>query len=110
MANGKPGAPKGGRVHWLLWNLKGEFKKAYEFAYSYAYHNYTFYRMTEKRQLYDVFIVKETCPQCWRCAYVNLKTQTYEFFNCRKSKHLALRMWLIYRRYVEMPIDMEKQQ
>ena len=62
----KVGAPKGGRVHWLLWNLKAEFKRAYNCSYNYANHNYTFYRMTEKKQLCDIFIIKQTCESCWR--------------------------------------------
>jgi hypothetical protein len=104
----KVGAPKGGRVHWLLWNLKAEFKRAYNCSYNYANHNYTFYRMTEKKQLCDIFIIKQTCESCWRCAYVNLQTHEYEFFSCPKSKHLALRMWLIYKKTPPVPEDMRK--
>ena len=34
--NKKAGAPKGGRVHWLLWHLTREFKGAYELYYKYV--------------------------------------------------------------------------
>lgn len=95
-------------MHWLLWNLKAEFKRAYNCSYNYANHNYTFYRMTEKKQLCDIFIIKQTCESCWRCAYVNLQTHEYEFFSCPKSKHLALRMWLIYKKTPPVPEDVRK--
>lgn len=39
------GAPKGGRVHWLLWCLGQDFKGAYKLYYNYAYHNYCSYRL-----------------------------------------------------------------
>lgn len=39
------GAPKGGRVHWLLWCLPPDFKRAYKLYFNYAYHRYCFYRI-----------------------------------------------------------------
>ena len=44
------GAPKGGRVHWLLWCLPPDFKRAYKLYFNYAYHRYCFYR-PEKHEI-----------------------------------------------------------
>lgn len=91
------GAPRGGRVHWLLWNLRKDFAKAYHISYDYATHNYIFYR-TERSQLYDVFVVVRTSRHCWRCMYSNVKQQKFEYFSTYTSKQMSLRMWLIYRK------------
>lgn len=92
----KAGAPKGGRVHWLLWNLPAEFKGVYELYYDYARHNYTFCRH-DGRKLHDVFIVKQTSKHWWRCMYVNVKTQKYECFGYRNTRILAEYMVELYR-------------
>lgn len=90
------GAPKGGRVHWLLWCLGQDFKGAYKLYYNYAYHNYCFYRL-DKWQLLDVFIVERTSAHCWRCMYVNTKTGDFQTFSNKYSRHTALRMWTIWQ-------------
>lgn len=90
------GAPKGGRVHWLLWCLGQDFKRAYKLFYNYATHNYCFYRL-EKQTLLDVFIIQRTSAQCWRIMYTNTKTGDFETFNCEYSRHAALRMWTIWQ-------------
>ena len=92
----KVGAPKGGRVHWLLWHLPAEFKGKYELYYDYKKHNYTFARHSG-RKLYDVFIVKQTSKHWWRCMYVNLETQKYECFGYRNTRIIAEYMVELYR-------------
>lgn len=92
----KVGAPKGGRVHWLLWHLPREFKGKYILSYNYALHNYVFYRMSG-RKLYDVFIVKQSSTHYWRAMYVNTETQKYEYFAYRNTRIIAEYMVELYR-------------
>lgn len=94
------GAPKGGRVHWLLWHLRCDFKCVYRCFYNYAEHRYLFYRLSG-RTLYDVFIVVQTSRHCWRCMYFCSETLEFQYFSCFAARHLALRMWLIYRKTVD---------
>lgn len=91
------GAPKGGRVHWLLLHLRKDFKRSYQCYYNYTWHRYSFIRY-ERKKLYDIFIVIRTSRDCWKCTYFNRETLDFETFSTRKSKHMALRMWLIYQR------------
>ena len=86
------GAPKGGRVHWLLWCLPPDFKRVYKLYFNYAYHRYCFYRL-EKHEIIDVFIVNRTSAHCWRVMYVNTKTGDFQYFSNKYSRHIALRMW-----------------
>lgn len=92
----KVGAPKGGRVHWLLWHLSAEFKGAYELYYDYATHNYTFARH-DGRKLYDVFIVKQTSTHYWRVMYANVQKQKYECFGYRNTRMIAEYMLELYK-------------
>lgn len=89
------GAPKGGRVHWLLWHLPSKFKGAYKYVYNYASHNYIFYR-NDGRSLYDVFIVVQTSKHYWHVTYCNVKEQKYEYFGYRNTLVIAEFMWEIY--------------
>ena len=95
--NRKVGAPKGGRVHWLLWHLPSEFKGAYKLYYNYAKHNYIFERRIG-RQLYDVFIVKQTSTHYWRVMYANAQTQEYECFGYKNTLILAEYMFELYKK------------
>ena len=89
MSNSKGiGAPKGGRVHWLLWELGSSFKGAYKLYFDYAWHKYVFYR-TEKQTLVDVFIVMQTSRHCWRCMYSNTKTNDFDVFSCTQTRDMA---------------------
>ena len=98
MSNSKGiGAPKGGRVHWLLWELGSSFKGAYKLYFDYAWHKYVFYRM-EKRTLLDVFIVMQTSRHCWRCMYSNTKTNDFDVFSCTQTRDMALHMWLLWKK------------
>ena len=89
------GAPKGGRVHWLLWHLPSDFKGAYRLVYSYARHNYIFYRMAG-RQIYDVFVVIQTSKHYWHVTYANAKNQDYARFGYRNTRIIAEWMYDIY--------------
>ncbi len=95
MNNRKSGAPKGGRVHWLLWNLSPEFKNAYRLYYDYDEHNYVFERRNG-RKLYDVFIVKQTSIHYWRMMYANVEKQKYECFGYQTTRILAEFMMEMY--------------
>ncbi len=65
---GQVGAPKGGRVHHLLWALSREFKGEYVLNFDYARHNYVFSKYF-RRQLAEVFIVMQTSAHSWRCTH-----------------------------------------
>lgn len=92
----KVGAPKGGRVHWLLWNLPLEFKGKYNLMYNYANHNYLFYRMNG-RKIYDIFIVKQSSTHYWRVMYVHAEKQIYEYFAYRNTRIIAEYMFELYK-------------
>lgn len=96
----KVGAPKGGRVHWLLWNLPKEFKGAYILQYDYKRHNYIFYRM-DGRRLYDIFIVAQTSKHYWRCTYACLPENVYEFFGSYTTRIIAEIMTELYYEYTD---------
>lgn len=90
------GAPKGGRVHWLLWSLPAEFKREFTLKFDYSKHNYVFYR-NKGNSLYDIFIVEQSSKHYWRMAYVNVEKQKYVFDGDNKTTRLARRMWYIYK-------------
>lgn len=90
------GAPKGGRVHWLLWSLSPDFKYTYRIYYNYAFHRYCFYRI-EKNNLHDIFIVNRTSAHCWRVMYVNTITGDFQYFSHKFSRPLSVWMWNIWK-------------
>lgn len=94
--SGKVGAPKGGRVHWLLWHLSSEFKGAYELYYNYKVHNYVFMRH-RGRALYDIFIVIHTSKHWWRVMYACPEQGKYERFGYRNTRMIAEIMLDIYK-------------
>ena len=89
------GAPKGGRVHWLILSLPAEFKGKYLLAYQYKFHQYTFYRMNG-RHLHDCFIVKRTSKKYFRAVYVNVTHNEVEFFGHKRSEVIAEKMYDLY--------------
>ena len=93
----KVGAPKGGRVHWLLWHLPPDFKKAYRLLFDYKKHNYIFYRMDGRTTLFDVFIIEQSSKHYWRAMYANSKTQKYEYFAYGNTRIIAEYMIELYR-------------
>ena len=108
MKKRKAGAPKGGYVHWLLWNLPSEFKGAYIYRFdverrvgeNYVRHNYTFYRKNG-RTLYDVFVVVQTSKHYWRVMYTNIETKKYECFGYRNTRIIAEYMFELYKNSTE---------
>ena len=92
----KVGAPKGGRVHWLLWHLSAKFKGAYMLHYNYDKHNYVFVRH-EGRRLLDVFIVEQSSKHWWRVMYAYPEKQIYEHFGYRNTRIIAEKMEELYR-------------
>ena len=90
------GAPKGGRVHWLLWSLPREFKNSYILAYNYDKHNYCFYRLSGHK-LYDIFIISHTSKHYFRMSYFNSETTEILFDGDNKATRLAKRMWYIFK-------------
>ena len=92
------GAPKGGRVHWLLLCLSPEFKGKYKLHFDYKYHNYVFLRY-DKRKLLDIFIVMRTLIHGWKCMYFNAKCLAFERCSTRKSEHMATCLMLIANTY-----------
>ena len=89
------GAPKGGRVHWLIYNLPADFKNSYIINYQYSLHQYVFYRMSGKF-LYDCFIVKRTSRRYFRAVYINVCYNEVEFFGDYKSVKIAEKMYDLY--------------
>ena len=89
------GAPKGGRVHWMLFNLPADFKFAYRLSYDYASHNYIFYRM-DGMHLFDIFIVVQTSKHYWRVMYAHTQKQIYECFGYKNTRILAEIMYELY--------------
>jgi len=87
--NGKVGAPAGGRVHWLLWHLPGEFKRAYKLRFDYEYHNYHFTRYSNRFTPIDEYIIVRTSRRCFRCMYFNYETTYFEYFSEETSKEMA---------------------
>ena len=103
MKKRKIGAPKGGRVHWLLWELNKEFKSKYLCSYDYALHRYCFYRMDGRsHRLYDVFLVVRTSRRCFRVTYYNVHTNYSEYLSCTKPSMTAHRMYYIYKIHGEI--------
>ena len=92
----KVGAPKGGRVHWLLYHLDIDFLKAYELYYNYSEHNYVFVRYL-KRRIYDIFIVFQTSKHYWQCTYANVVKRKYEHFGDNTTRRIAKRMWYLWK-------------
>ena len=95
MKKRKTGAPKGGRVHWILHALPTEFKGAYQLSYDYKYHRYVFYRM-DGRKLYDFFVVVRTSKHYFRAIYCNTERQEYEFFGHYSPDRIAEKMYDLY--------------
>lgn len=106
MLERKVGAPKGGRVHWILHALPTEFKGAYLYEYNYKYHKYVFYRLTGHR-LYDVFIVMRTSKHYFRAVYCNVVSQEYELFGHYSPERIAEKMYDIFLQAKEIEINLE---
>lgn len=91
----KAGAPKGGRVHWLQFELSGDFSRAYHLEYNYKYHNYHYARY-RKRTLIDEFIVVRTSRKCYRVSYYNADYKHFQYFSARTCGECADKMIAIF--------------
>lgn len=92
------GAPKGGRVHWLLWHLPSDFKGAYQLYYNYSNHNYVFVRNAGK-QVYDVFIVIHTSKHWFRVMWACPAKKKFEYMGYKNTRIIA--EWM-YEKYKEV--------
>ena len=101
------GAPCGGRVHWLLYELQGEFLLTYDLDYNYSYKNYFFSRKEGWLGyiLIDCFIVSRTSKHCYKASYYNAKYNYYKFFSATTAKELAQIMKNIYFTFKDMEDD-----
>lgn len=96
----RTGAPFGGRVHFLLDELTGEFLKQYDVEYNYNFKNYLFYRRTGylDRTLIDLFIVVRTSKKNYRVNYCNVKHLYFCTF-CGDFRDVAQKMKNIYKTF-----------
>lgn len=86
---GKVGAPKGGRVHWFLWELPREIAKVYTLRYNYTYHNYALFRFPgkdERKKPIDEFLVIRTSNQCFRVMYYHHERNVFKYFTAKSPK------------------------
>ena len=91
-----PGAPPGGSVHWLAFELSGEFMLAYKMNYAAHKHNYRFARYN-KRTLIDEFLVVRTSKRCYRVIYFNADYNYFNYFSARNYRECAQRMKELYK-------------
>ncbi len=82
------GAPKGGRVHWVLLQSSKYIRQNYDVIYDYDNHNYFFKRKRkccDEKHTEDYFTVTRTSDVCFRCMYVSLKSGEIEYQSFEKS-------------------------
>ena len=121
----KVGAPKGGRVHWLLLNLSDYTWHNYWVYYDYPTHDYLIARKVHHMSLrtfnfMDIYIVKRTSRKCWRLMAFNMDTAQTVYRTFRKSCEVADfidelanewhsgRAWTEDREYIENRIKNKK--
>lgn len=88
MSEKKGGAPSGGRVHWLVYELSREAKLHYSVNFDYEYHNYFIFRQN-RRGLIDCFAVIRTSKNLFRCMYYNARDNYFEYFSGSTPKETA---------------------
>lgn len=81
------GAPKGGRVHWVLYDLSMYVRSTYTIKFRYECHDYVLYRIW-KGKLIDVFIVKRTSKRCYRTLYYAKNGEIF-YFSAKNYKHVC---------------------
>lgn len=104
------GAPLGGRVHWLLLNLSGNFKVNHTLSYDYKSHCYTFYRNISQRNksIIDVYIIIRTSKRCFKLMYNNLMQDIYITKSFKTSKLCACymdKLFKDFKAYEEKNVD-----
>ena len=92
----KVGAPAGLTVHWLMFELAGEFTKVYHLDYNRRFHHYRFYRLRH-RTIIDEFLIVRTSKKCYRVIYFNNDFKHFQYFSSKNFRELAVRMKAIYK-------------
>ena len=122
---GKVGAPKGGRVHWFLYELPMYVRTNYFAFYNYAIHDYMLFRkckkMSDNNFLYaDLFIVKRSSHKCWKVMAFNVETSQTEYRAFKRSTEAGQficelapqwhdgREWTQDREYIENDLKTKK--
>jgi hypothetical protein len=72
------GAPKGGRVHWLLIVLPKITHEYYELNYNYTRHCYKFTLRKCEKGREDEYIIMHTSPKRWLVVYHDTPTAFFE--------------------------------
>lgn len=90
------GSPKGGRVHWFLFQLHKDIKKVYQIEYDYLQHSYMLYRLSGKT-LFDIFTVIRTSRKCFRIIYVCKSQRLFFYQSFKTSAEAAYYVYRIYR-------------
>lgn len=90
------GAPPGLTVHWLLFELGGDFLKSYKLSYNQRFHHYRFGRY-RKRTLIDEFIVVRTSKRCYRVMYFNEDYKHFQYFSAENYIICAEKMKEIFQ-------------
>ena len=121
----KVGAPKGGRVHWLIFNLSSYVCRNYWRFYDYPTHDYLICRRCHHLSwrtfnFMDIFIIKSPSRKCWRVMAFNMDTAQTVYRTFRKSSEVADfidelasewhggREWTEDREYIENRIKNQK--
>ena len=94
------GAPKGGRVHWILLTLSRDFKKKFICEFDYRVHKYAFFRYRGARVV-EVFLIAKTSCHSWRGMYYNVAYKGMEIFSHSSPTIIAYTMELIAKAYEE---------
>lgn len=85
------GAPSALTVHWLYYELSGDFTKAYRLSFNRKHHNYRFARY-RKRTLIDEFLVVRTSKRCYRVMYFNEDFMHFQYFSAENYRDCAVKM------------------
>lgn len=104
MRQQRVGAPRGLRVHWLHYQLSGEFTLRYRLCYNYKFHHYRYARY-RKRTLIDEFIVIRSSKKCYRVMYFNNDFKFFKYFTARNYRECAEKLENIYKTFKAMEED-----
>lgn len=101
MFNPRVGAPPGLTVHWLFYELVGEFTVNYKLNHNHKFHHYRFTRY-RKRTLIDEFLIVRTSKRCYRVIYYNNDYKFFKYFSARNYKECAEKIKNIYYTFKDM--------
>jgi hypothetical protein len=87
----KPGAPKGGRVHWFTLVLPRLIKRHYRFEIDHdcerGRHNY--HLRFDSVDRWDEYIIMRTSEKCYRVMYFDLPTQAFDYRTFGKAEQIV---------------------